>query len=262
MARAGDPFSILDRRAEPLDERAHGGGDVLARRQEHEELALGGVAGQLVIAQALFRSGSDETVADEHGAHAAAGKAVGGDVLAHFQADLDARSNAGFLEEAHRALVQHFAGGDYRLYAVSNAGSLLGLLAYPFLFEPHVGLTAQWIGFAVGIGIYAVLLLAFSHVAKPGNAFGEPVRASAAQPSRTGSPIVWMLLPAASCFLLNSLTTHVTLDVMPMPLIWTASLGIFLLSYIVGFSGKAERLVAPCAVLSAAPCRSRPRMQN
>ena len=156
------------------------------------------------------------------------------------------------LLSSNASLVQHFAGGDYRLYAVSNAGSLLGLLAYPFLFEPHVGLTAQWIGFAVGIGIYAVLLLAFSHVAKPGNAFGEPVRASAAQPSRTGSPIVWMLLPAASCFLLNSLTTHVTLDVMPMPLIWTASLGIFLFSYIIGFSGIAERVIGPSAFLSAA----------
>ena len=154
---------------------------------------------------------------------------------------------------SNSSLVQFFAGGNYRLYAVSNAGSLLGLLAYPFVFEPHVGLTRQWTGFAVGIGVYAGLLLAFTLSAKPVVAAQkEPMAVSAPQSSLGLRPLAWLMLPAASCFLLNSLTTHVTLDIMPMPLIWTASLGIFLLSYIVGFSGKAERLVAPCAVLSAA----------
>ena len=156
------------------------------------------------------------------------------------------------LLSSNASLVQHFAGGDYRLYAVSNAGSLLGLLAYPFLFEPHVGLTMQWVGFAVGIGVYAALLLVFSLVAKPEAALEKPVQASTPQPSSVGNPLVWLLLPAASCFLLNSLTTHITLDVMPMPLIWTASLGIFLLSYIIGFSGMAEKVIKPSAFLSAA----------
>ena len=157
------------------------------------------------------------------------------------------------LLSSNASLVQHFAGGDYRLYAVSNAGSLLGLLAYPFLFEPHVSLTAQWTGFAVGIGAYAGLLLVFAlmrggdrAVARPSSSVGEGDHRSA------GSAVLWMLIPAASCFLLNSLTTHVTLDVMPMPLIWTASLGLFLLSYIIGFSGVAERVIKPSAFLAAA----------
>lgn len=154
---------------------------------------------------------------------------------------------------SNSSLVQFFAGGNYRLYAVSNAGSLLGLLAYPFVFEPYVGLTRQWTWFAVGIGVYAGFLLVFTLGARHSVAAQkEPSAVSAPQSSSGLRPLAWLMLPAASCFLLNSLTTHVTLDIMPMPLIWTASLGIFLLSYIVGFSGKAERLVAPCAVLSAA----------
>ena len=154
---------------------------------------------------------------------------------------------------ANSSLVQHFAGGNYRLYAVSNAGSLLGLLAYPFVFEPYVGLTQQWTWFAVGIGVYAGFLLVFTLGARHSVAAREEPSAISVPQSTLGlRPLAWLLLPAASCFLLNSLTTHVTLDIMPMPLIWTASLGIFLLSYIIGFSGKAEKLVVPCAVLSAA----------
>ena len=155
---------------------------------------------------------------------------------------------------SNSSLVQVFAGGDYKLYAVSNAGSLLGLLAYPFVFEPYVALTTQWLGFAVGIAVYALLLWRLS-------AGGEVCGAQSAVERGRETPapsvtenraILWFALPAASCFLLDALTTHVTLDVMPMPLIWTASLGLFLLSYIVGFSGKAEKLVKPFAILTLA----------
>ena len=158
---------------------------------------------------------------------------------------------------SNSSLVQVFAGGDYKLYSVSNAGSLLGLLAYPFLFEPCVSLTAQWIGFAVGIAVYAALLWRLSAGAKVsagrGGRDGTEEVGSASRGGRDGTGwILWFALPAASCFLLDALTTHVTLDVMPMPLIWTASLGLFLLSYIVGFSGKAEKLIKPFAVLTCA----------
>ena len=64
------------------------------------------------------------------------------------------------LLSSNSSLVQSIAGGEgaYRLYAVSNLGSLLGLLAYPFVFEPYVGLTHQWLGFSAGIVAYAALI--------------------------------------------------------------------------------------------------------
>ena len=151
---------------------------------------------------------------------------------------------------SNASLVQALSDGNYRLYAVSNAGSLLGLLAYPFVFEPHVALTTQWLGFAVGIVIYAALLVVCAKL----SARNVSSTVISSQPAQTSGfrPCLWFLLPAASCFVLDALTTHVTLDVMPMPLIWTASLGIFLLSYIVGFSGVAEKLVKPFAFGSLA----------
>lgn len=154
---------------------------------------------------------------------------------------------------ANASLVQALAGGEYRLYAVSNAGSLAGLLAYPFVFEPFVGLTAQWLGFGAGIAVYAGMLAwcarkgatgEMSVALDGGDATGET---SVAQEERRAWRVLAFALPAASCFLLNALTCHVTLDIMPMPLVWTGSLALFLLSYILGFSGRGERLARPCA---------------
>ena len=151
---------------------------------------------------------------------------------------------------ANASLVQALAGGEYRLYAVSNAGSLAGLLAYPFVFEPFVGLTAQWVGFGVGIGVYAGLLWWCGARAADRTGVVPAERSSQDSGSDTARAasahyLTWLGLPAASCFLLNALTSHVTLDIMPMPLIWTGTLALFLLSYVVGFSGHGERLVRP-----------------
>lgn len=170
------------------------------------------------------------------------------------------------LLSSNSSLVQTLARGKdaYRLYAVSNAGSLLGLVAYPFLFEPYVRLTTQWLGFAVGILVYAVALAWLAKDAVSARDAGGAAtrdgrpRADADTAGEGGaasgvvSPLLWLGLPAASCFLLNAVTTHITLDVMPMPLIWTITLAVFLFSYVVGFSGAAARLVAPFGAMTAA----------
>jgi len=165
------------------------------------------------------------------------------------------------LLSANSSLVQSVTGGSgvYRLYAVSNLGSLLGLLAYPFLFEPHVGITCQWIGFSFGIVVYAVLLFCLVSRSSdaPSSSSSDPLpsQPSSPLPSSTcssSSPLLYSILPAASCFVLNALTTHITLDVMPMPLIWTGTLALFLASYIIGFSGVAAKIVKPAGVLTMA----------
>ena len=161
------------------------------------------------------------------------------------------------LLSANASLVQSVAGGSgvYRLYAVSNFGSLLGLLAYPFVFEPHIGITWQWMGFSLGIVVYAVLLFCLG--TRPSSSPSSPSSLhsfSSLSPSAC-SPFTALLplaLPAVSCFALNALTTHITLDVMPMPLIWTVSLALFLVSYVVGFSGCAAKIVRPAAIITMA----------
>lgn len=189
--------------------------------------------------------------------------------------------------------------GVYRLYGVSNAGSLAGLLAYPLVLEPYVPLTAQWRGFGVGVAIYAALLAALVRRTEPmqnaqcamhndGRAVARRTRRhedtksfnlatkvakgsdgrDEERPSRNpmqnakwraisylrrhGAAVLAIALPALSCFLLNAVTTHLTLDVMPMPMLWALLLAVFLASYIAGFTSWAERNVALLALLSLA----------
>jgi hypothetical protein len=166
--------------------------------------------------------------------------------------------------------------GIYKLYAVSNLGSFLGLLAYPFVFEPHVPLTLQWWGFGVAFAAYTLLLWRTLECGKPlplssgagsrpdgSNAGCQPMGGAsngtidgpqelAACQSGEGSPhskaveiaphsravrLLWFVIPGVSVLTLNAVTTHLTLDVMPLPLLWAILLAAFLLSYVIGFSG-------------------------
>src|SRR5438093_2186186 len=54
----------------------------------------------------------------------------------------------------------HEASHDpYFLYSASNAGSLLALIAYPFIIEPHIGVAAQTRLWGLGYRILFVLLV-------------------------------------------------------------------------------------------------------
>lgn len=147
------------------------------------------------------------------------------------------------------------ARGIYRLYAVSNLGSFLGLFFHPLVLEPYVGVTAQWWGFSIALAAYTLMVACVAKGSREG-ASGEAAPAGenrvAPPTGRWTSSALWFLLPGLSTFLLVAVTNQLTLDVAPMPLIWAAILGIFLLSYVVGFSGIGEKLLPLWMVLAAA----------
>lgn len=141
--------------------------------------------------------------------------------------------------------------GVYSLYGVSNAGSLLGLLCYPLLVEPFCSLNVQWCGFAAGFGVYAVMLGLLARrttgVFSDANAIQTGAQAEdrvpvggESCPSRS-RVLLWLGLPAASTFLLNAVTAHLSTDVSPIPLLWVVLLAAFLVSYIIGFSAIGEK---------------------
>ena len=165
----------------------------------------------------------------------------------------------------------------YRLYAVSNAGSLLGLLCYPFLVEPFLSLDVQWYGFAGALGVYAGLLALLAKGLQPQNPQkaqrGEGEERSTLNAQRLmrsdgtvgavgtagtegTEPIrafLWLALPATSTFLLNAVTAHLSTDVTPIPLLWVALLAAFLVSYIIGFSKLGEKGVWVWCVVAMIP---------
>jgi hypothetical protein len=172
----------------------------------------------------------------------------------------------------------------YRLYAVSNAGSLLGLLCYPFLVEPFLSLNAQWYGFAGCLAVYAgllamlarrIALLPYCVIAllKESQQSGDEGQLAVAvgsgqlagsnkektqdnnaiRQSGNKAMLLWLLLPATSTFLLNAVTAHLSTDVTPIPLLWVALLAAFLVSYIIGFSKIGEKGVLAWCILGINP---------
>ncbi len=136
----------------------------------------------------------------------------------------------------------------FHLYAISNAGSLFGLLSYPFLIEPFFSVTMQWYGFAVLLGLYTVILALLKmglgkRTCEAALSVKDPETLDANPKVQSTFSWLWIFLPASSCFLLNAMTTHLTTDVTPIPLLWVLLLAAFLCSYIVGFSAVGEKKV-------------------
>lgn len=130
----------------------------------------------------------------------------------------------------------------YRLYAVSNLGSLLGLVSYPFLVEPSLTLPQQgWVWSAL-YGAYAGLAawgairsLRAQPVAGSGIAAAEEV---APEPLEAGRAVLWVLLAAIASILLLAVTSHLTQEIAVIPFLWVLPLSLYLLSFILAFSGE------------------------
>jgi hypothetical protein len=129
-------------------------------------------------------------------------------------------------------------GSPYRLFALSNLGSMLALVSYPFLFEPWLTRTAQSSIWAAGFAVFVVScsLCAFSSAA--GAARSEalsPAPALAAARPTAVSRLLWFALPACASLLLLSVTNHLCQGMPSVPFLWILPLSIYLLTFIVCF---------------------------
>ncbi len=144
-----------------------------------------------------------------------------------------------FLLSTTGPLVQHWfarerpGGVPYRLFALSNLASLLGLLSYPLLFEPRLTLKEMSTFWSAGFALFALFCgaLAMSgrnRVAPPRDA------APSGQPTLRDS-LFWCALAAVPTVVLMSATSHLTANIAPVPLLWVLPLVIYLLTYILCF---------------------------
>jgi SAM-dependent methyltransferase len=125
----------------------------------------------------------------------------------------------------------------YRLYALSNAGSMFALLSYPVLFEPVFTTHQQAWMWSVAYGVFALLCLVTA--IRSGNAAAETV----AEPEAVERPsakkyLMWLLLPAVASVLLLAITNHLSQNVAAIPFLWVLPLSIYLLSFILCFEGS------------------------
>jgi len=127
----------------------------------------------------------------------------------------------------------------YRLYALSNAGSLGALVAYPFLVEPLLARQTQAWLWALGFVLYAVAAAIAARQfwrATPREAAASD--AADAGPEQAGSlsnVILWLLLSACGSALLAALTARLSQDVAVVPFLWVLPLAIYMLTFIVCF---------------------------
>ena len=139
-------------------------------------------------------------------------------------------------------LVQNWFGrcfpgrSPYRLYALSNLGSLLGLLSYPFLLEPQLPLTGQgWVWsllflvFAVACGGCAVAVGKTDPLPDAGPS------GQVAPPPTTRRKALWFALAMVASVLLLAITSQISLEVAVIPFLWMLPLSLYLLSFVVCF---------------------------
>jgi spermidine synthase len=143
------------------------------------------------------------------------------------------------------------ARDPYFLYAASNAGSLLGLLSYPFAIERVLRLAEQswlWTGGYIALACLMVacgaVLWQRSRADRPHAAVPQGVPAERPSARRR---LTWIGLAALPASLMLSVTTFITTDITPIPLLWAIPLALYLLTFILAFGsrmGRADRVLS------------------
>ncbi len=129
----------------------------------------------------------------------------------------------------------------YRLYALSNAGSLVSLLAYPLVIEPRFSLNEQRWAWFILYGLLTACVGLCWIVTRERTSIEKATSPASRTtlPTATGgpwTPLVWVGLAFLPSTLLSSCTTYLTVEILPFPLLWAVPLALYLATYIVAFS--------------------------
>src|SRR5262249_28586214 len=127
----------------------------------------------------------------------------------------------------------------YRLYALSNAGSLFALLSYPILFEPVFSTRQQALSWSAGYLSFVLLCgitaLAARHAKAPPTGACDPQSGPAAG---WKMHLRWVAMPGCASVLLLAVTNHLSQNVAAIPFLWVLPLSLYLFSFILCFEGS------------------------
>jgi hypothetical protein len=146
------------------------------------------------------------------------------------------------------------ASEPYHLYAASNLGSMIALLAYPLLVEPRFRLASQTRGWTVGFVLLGLLMAACGAWGWSARPAPEAAVAGAEEEEEVltvGRRALWVALAFVPSSLLLGLTTFITTDLTPAPLFWVLPLAIYLLTFTLVFARR--RLLRHEWVLAVQP---------
>jgi SAM-dependent methyltransferase len=135
------------------------------------------------------------------------------------------------------------ARDPYFLYGASNLGSLAALLGYPFLLEPAMRLRQQtWLwafGYVLLLGLIAACAWARAKLSLAPVEVGVSVETGGvAEPLGWGRRGRWLLLAFVPSTLMLSVTTFLSTDISPVPLLWIIPLALYLVTFILAFARR------------------------
>ncbi|MBB4635256.1 fused MFS/spermidine synthase [Longimicrobium terrae] len=145
-----------------------------------------------------------------------------------------------FAHSGHR-----HAADPYPLYAASNLGSMISLLAYPALMEPRMRLAGQSVTWGWGFGVLMLGIAGCTawiwrtgRAPAPAAADSAPPAAVAGAPVTTRERAIWVFLAFVPSTYLLGLTTYITTDLSPVPLLWVLPLALYLLTFTLAFARR------------------------
>ena len=135
------------------------------------------------------------------------------------------------------------AGTVYRLFALSNFGSLLALIAYPFAVEPWITAQQQSYGWTAAYVLFVVLcvgsaLYSVRHQTRNASAAAAVAAANDGPAPHFRQYALWLLLSAMGSFMLLGVTNHITHDVASVPFLWILPLTLYLVTFVLCFEGR------------------------
>lgn len=125
----------------------------------------------------------------------------------------------------------------YFLSVASNIGSMLGLIAYPLVLEPALGLRGQWWAF-VAVCLVAALGVSLAGLSSARGRAPSGPAVAASTPISWRRRAWWLFLSAAPAALLVSTTQHISTDIAAVPLLWVIPLAVYLLTFINAFARR------------------------
>ena len=140
----------------------------------------------------------------------------------------------------------------YRLFAASNLGSLIGLVAYPTLVEPNMDLLDQARWWSIGFALFVALTAATGLVVRRKGRPLEAVREADEPRPTTGRRISWTVLAGIPAALLLGVTTDISTDIAAVPLLWVGPLVVYLATLILSYA-RATPIGPRAAALALIP---------
>ena len=139
----------------------------------------------------------------------------------------------------------HRAVDPYFLFAASNAGSLIALVAFPLVLEPSFGLNEQYKLWRVGFAVLVILTCAIALALRPlatvpidARQYKERAEEASHKEVFGWRRLRWLALSFVPSSLMLGVTTYITTDVAAVPLLWVIPLALYLLTFVLAFTNQ------------------------